>query len=146
MASNLSDTPAWTIDTPTESLWAAEDELRQRRQTLISDHRNDRRNFKQRFDTYRKLMATNPHMRSNAEMQLQMMNQQKDVAKENFEREMDKVVSQIETIERLVDRQMLLGTAVAQTNVRSLPHNLPRVSSIRVIPAVYGNCSTKGIH
>ncbi|KAF0707672.1 hypothetical protein DYB37_001888 [Aphanomyces astaci] len=85
----------------------------------LVNSRNERRNYKQRVEMFRKQLASNPAMRSNAEMQIQMMRQQKDFSRDNFERDTDSIISQIEAIERLLDQQ----------KVRTAGSSLPPQSS-----------------
>ncbi|KAF0720521.1 Aste57867_240 [Aphanomyces stellatus] len=95
----------WTIDTPTEVLWDAVDELRQRRQGLVSTRRLEKSSFNQRVTTFQSQMSSNPAMRANAETQMRMMVQQKNFAKENFLRQTDEIDGKIVVIERLLDKQ-----------------------------------------
>ncbi|RQM21916.1 hypothetical protein B5M09_009328, partial [Aphanomyces astaci] len=100
----MSDEAEYSVDTPSEELWNAIDELRQKRDKLMTISRAEEMGFNQRQDMYKR-QVTNPAMKANAETQLRMMQQQRTFAEQNLRRNTQKIDVQIDTINRLLEEK-----------------------------------------
>ncbi|KAF0720520.1 Aste57867_239 [Aphanomyces stellatus] len=122
----MSDEVEYTLDTPSEELWNAIDELRQQRDKLMTIQRSQEMGMNQRESMYKSQM-NNPAMKANAENQLRMMQQQKTFAEQNLRRNTQKIDGQINEINRLLEekkvrdqRELEVGLTEVKSDVSTL--------------------------
>ncbi|ETV98197.1 hypothetical protein H310_08923 [Aphanomyces invadans] len=122
----MSDDVEYTVDTPSEQLWSAIDDLREKRDKLMTISRAEEMGFNQRLDMYKR-QVTNPAMKNNAEAQIRLMQQQRTFAEQNLRRNTQKIDTQIDTINRLLEekkvrdqRELEVGLTEVKTDVSNL--------------------------
>ncbi|EQC40094.1 hypothetical protein SDRG_02748 [Saprolegnia diclina VS20] len=124
----MADDREWTLEDSSEELWAAIDELRAKRDKLVTINRTEAMSFTQRTDMFKRQMATAaPAMKQSVQAQLRMIEQQKTFSEQNFQRNTRAIDTKIETINRLLEekkvrdqRQLEEGLQTVQQDVVTL--------------------------
>ncbi|CAK4650934.1 hypothetical protein LEN26_008431 [Aphanomyces euteiches] len=125
------DAPKYTLDTPSEELWAALDEIRAKRDKLMTIYRAQDRGLQMNQDNYKR-QTMNPATKQNAEMQLRMIQNQRSLAEQNLRRNTDKLDAESDEINRLLEEKKVRDQRVLEvglTEVKSDVTNLKLTTS-----------------
>ncbi|OQS00502.1 hypothetical protein ACHHYP_03440 [Achlya hypogyna] len=107
----MGDEREWTVDDPSEELWAAIDELREKRDKLVAISRTEAMSFNQRAEIYKRQIATGPaNMKMGAESQLRMLDQQKNFSEQNLQRNTRAIDTKIQELNRILDEKKVRGS------------------------------------
>ncbi|OQS04450.1 hypothetical protein THRCLA_03313 [Thraustotheca clavata] len=121
----MADEREWTIDDSSEELWAAIDELRDKKDRLMTINRTEAMSFNQRADMFKRQITTGPPGgKANAENQLRMLEQQKRFSEQNLQRNTRTIDTKIQEINRILEEKKVRDQKLLEEGLNEVQNDV----------------------